>query len=477
MPVVDHIVVGGGTAGCVLASRLSEDPARTVLLLEAGPDYANWEARPPPLRSGDASQWQWDMPARIVGERMGTVARGRVVGGSAAVNMSGMLRASAADFAEWGEPEWSWEAVLPSYRALEADAEFGGQPYHGDAGPVPISRDRRGELSGIMAGFVEAVLTAGHPWCADMNAPDAEGIGPFPKNRAGVERMPTARTHLLPARSRANLSVRGDTAVQRLALAGDRVVGVLVDGETITAHEVVLAAGAPQSPALLLRSGIGPADELRAAGVEARVDLPDVGRELYDQPGAVLPALPLPDTVAATGLRTQVIARLGDDYLNLFAGRDPVEGEPVAAVMVGDFRPASRGSVTLHGPEDVRVDLGYYRTPGDLARMRKRYRHAWEIAQHPAFRRLITGFAMADEATVADDDTLDELLLTSTFSRLTLAGGARMGPVVDAHCRVHGVTGLRVVDLSVVPGPLHASSAFEAMLIGEHAARWVTDAS
>ena len=498
MDVVDHVIVGAGTAGCVLAARLSEDPHRRVLVLEAGPDFPTESVLPAALRDGDGEGYDWGTRAVICDGRAAEVPRGKVVGGSAQVNHRGALRAPAADFDAWaarGLPAWGWDRVLPSYCRVEADQEYGDEPYHGAAGPVPITRVPRDDLTAPMAGFLEAVLAAGHPYRADMNAPGADGIGPYPQNRRRRTRMSTNLTHLAPARNRANLTVRGGVTVDRVVLrdrgGGVEAVGVEAGGETIAAREVILAAGVPMTPALLLRSGVGPADDLRAAGVNPRVGLPGVGSGLYDQPGAVIPAMPVPGTVSDASPINEVIARLEaipgyaadyGFYLNLFTGPAPGGGAFMSAIMVGDLNRGSRGSITLTGPDPSApplVDLNFYGARGDAERMRSAYRHAWSIAQHPAFARVVDGFAMVDDALVGNDERLDDLLRTMTFSRAALAGGAAMGPdgdrgaVVDESCRVRGVRGLRAVDLSIVPVPLRSPTALDAMMLGEHTAGWI----
>lgn len=494
MTQIDHLVVGAGTAGCVLAARLSEDPDKNVVLLEAGPDFPDEHALPSSLLDGDGTGYDAGLTAVVCAGRRAALARGQVVGGSSQVNGSGVLRARAGDFQEWaalGLPEWDWDQVLVSYVRMETDLDFPDRPYHGAHGPLPVIRPGRSGLNAPTAGFLEAVLAAGHPYQDDMNAPDAHGIGPYPQNRSGDVRMSTNLTHLAPARSRPNLAVRANTPVDRVLLRRGRAVGVEAAGEHIEAREVILCAGAPMTPALLLRSGVGPEEELRAAGVEPRVVLPGVGRGLYDQPGAVVPALPRPGTVREDLLVTGLVARLdgvsgtrGSFYLDLFTGPDPFEGVPIVAVMVGDLTPNAEGRVTLSGPErstPPEIDLGFYRDPEDLERMRAVYRLAWSLTQHPRFAETVEGVVTVNEELVADDERLDGLLQETTFSRGALMGGARMGPdgdpgaVVDAHCRVRGVANLRVVDLSVVPVRLRSTSALEAVLLGEHTAGWIVE--
>lgn len=507
--VVDHLIVGAGTAGAVLAARLSEDPDRRVLVLEAGPDYADFAALPEPLRDsyrlpGDA--YDWGLRVTVCDGREGPMPRGKVVGGSSQVNLVGAVRAPAADFAAWaavGLPDWSWERVLPSYRRLEADQQFGDRSYHGAHGPVPITRWGREELSPTLARFLAATLALGEPFCEDLNAPDAVGIGFYPQNRRGRLRVSTTVAYLFPARGRGNLTVRGGVTVDRLVLQGGRVVGVAAAGETIAAREVILCAGAPFSAALLLRSGIGPAEDLRRVGIEPVVDLCGVGADLIDQPGAVIPVVTKTGAAGpADGPTLQLLARLpgfpghpADQafYLCPFADLDlaasptpalaAMIGAPVATlVMVGDMRPASRGRMTIRSADPAEppvVDLRFYSAEGDLARMRAAYRRAWEIVNHSAFRDAVERVALVDDALVGDDDRLNGLLRMSTQSRASLLGGCRMGPdgdpsaVVDEHCGVRGVEGLRVVDASIVPVAMRTVPALTCMMLGERVAPWV----
>jgi choline dehydrogenase len=491
---VDRVIVGAGTAGCVVAERLSADPSRTVLLLEAGPDFPDPASMPSTLTTGDGEGYDWGLSATVTHGRVDGLARGKVVGGSAQINGRGALRALPADYDGWaarGLPAWSWERVLPAFCRAETDRDFPDAPYHGDDGPVPIERADHNSLSPPMAGFLDAVLAHGHQYHEDMNAPGAVGIGPYPRNQfPDGTRASTAATYLSAARARPNLTIRADTHVDRVVMDEGRAVGVDVGGEIVTAREVILAAGSPLTPTLLLRSGIGPANELEAARITVRVDLPGVGRDLYDQPGTVIPAIPATGAVTPRTdrvLQTDLIARLDaipghpadqSFYLAMFIGPPPGEAQPLIILMVGDLNPTSRGRCTLTGPDPGRpptIELNFYTTDVDLDRMRRAYRHAWAVATHPAITRQTTGFAMVDDNVVADDDRLDAVLRAMTFSRLAVLGGAAMGPgedpnaVVDEHCRVHGVDALRVIDLSIVPVPLKAPTALDAIAIAEHA--------
>lgn len=501
MTTVDTLIVGAGTAGSILAARLSEDPARQVLLLEAGPDAARPGIAEEILRDCRVPgvTYDWGLTATACGGRDTHLPRGKVVGGSSQVNLAGAVRPPAADFDDWaalGLPAWRWDEVVSSFAALESDEQYADRPYHGADGPLPITRWADADLLPPMRGMLDAVRAAGHPYCPDLNAPDAYGIGPYPQNRRGTLRVSTALAYLEPARSRTNLTVRGDTNVDRIVVDGDRAVGVEAGGETIRAREVVVCAGAPYSPALLLRSGIGPSDDLRALGIAPVHDLPGVGRELIDQPGLALFIVPTPAAAEASaeGPTLQTLARLAAFpghaadhafYLCLFVGHPTLARltgiPPLSMLQIGDMRMASRGSLTLTSADPAvppAVDLGFYTADGDLDRMMAAVRAAWDIVNRAEFTPFVESYVEIDDSVVSDNERLREMVLGTTSNRANLLGGCTMGTgdraVVDERCRVRGLSGLRVVDASVVPVPLRAPAALTCAMLGEHTARWLT---
>jgi choline dehydrogenase len=503
---VDTLVVGAGTAGCALAARLSEDPDRCVQLVEAGPDVPSGPGRPEVLRDSwrmpDGSH-EWDVAASADGERAVHFPVGKLVGGTSLVGGAGAWRPRASDFEAWaalGLPEWGWDEVGPWFNAVEADGDFGDRPWHGTEGALPISRFPVDALLSPMRALVAAVTDAGHPFCEDLNAPDATGIGPNPLAVRGRERVSAADAYLTAeVRARPNLTLRANATVQRLALEGECAVGAVVDGELIRARETVLCAGVPFSPALMLRSGIGPAAELEAAGVTPVVDLDGVGRGLMDQPAVLLFAVPRDgarseerSTAPAEEPFLQVAARLrgfpgaAEDhafYVSLFngmpvdAGLQPlIRAERSHWLIVSDLAPSSRGTIPRGGPEQRPVcNLRFYDQDSDLQRMRSGVLALWELAKHPALTEEIDRVALVTERMLADDLRLNGIVRSRTVSRQPW-GGCAMGGVVDAVGRVHGVQALRVADTSIVPVPLRAGGVLTALVIGERIAAAIREA-
>jgi choline dehydrogenase len=474
------VVVGAGSAGCVLAARLSAAPRRHVVLVEAGPDYPS--ALPPDLADASlpASSHDWGLRTEPGGLAL---PRARVVGGCSATNAGFWLRGWPADYDAWATG-WTFDELLPLFRSVEADRDFADE-WHGVDGPVPVARVPVDDLEPYPRAFVDAARACGHAAVADHNRPGAVGVGPLPRNVRDGVRMSTALTHLAPARTRRNLQILPDTPVDRLELVDGRPRGVRTQrGDVIAADSVVLAAGAYGSPAILLRSGIGPAAQLRALGIPCVVDLPGVGADLVDHP---LVAVDLPATPGRRGpalpvlltLRSTRADRDGPPDLHLFvAGPFDTPSVPSGAVfgiVTGLMSPRSRGSVRLRSadPADPPViDPGYLRHPDDVARMVEATLAARRISRTRPLVDLVAGPEIAPGPAVGDDDAtgLAESICRRVGPYHHPVGTCAMGAVVDARGAVHGITGVLVADAAIMPTIPSANTNASTVVVAERIA-------
>jgi 5-(hydroxymethyl)furfural/furfural oxidase len=506
----DYIIVGAGSAGAALAARLSEHPQCTVLLLEAGCDYRSPET-PPAIQSTNPfpllanAQYHW--PAlrvrRTAAQPTALYLQGRGVGGSSAINAQRVIRGVPEDYDHWaalGCTGWSWAEVLPTFRRLEDDVDFAEAPYHARGGPIPIYRTPLAHWGHLARAFRTAALDLGYPWAEDHNAPDSTGVSPYAMNRSAGKRVSTNDGYLEAARGRPNLTILGDALVDRVVFAGHRATGVRVrtaSGEVAyQGRKVCLCAGAFHSPAILLRSGVGPAPALRALGIAVVQDAPGVGQNLCDHP-RVLVGLTLKPAAQATSPQDQIwdvclrytsgLAGAGRNDMMVLANNHRAglgdSGLDQAALIAAVMQCFSTGSLRLASTDpavEPQVDACLLSDERDLIRLRDGVRQLLTITQHAAVAALVEAISVGTTGlhptAFAEDRQLDAWLLTECYEFWHACGTCRMGApddprsVVDPECRVIGTEGLRVVDASIMPEVPRANTNLTTIMLAEHLA-------
>jgi choline dehydrogenase len=501
------VVVGGGTAGAIVAARVAERGDRSVLLLEAGPDFQSPEETPPVLRLGAYSEgrvttrdfaWDWDTVLTAEGGTPYILYTGRVIGGGSSVNGQVWLRGIADDFddnwARRGATDWTWDQVAPWYAATECDHDF---PDNRHAGRVPVRRVPQGEWHPLHSGFLATCLAAGFAFCPDLNADGATGVGPQPFNNVNGVRMSTAFSHLYAARRHASLRVLAEHQVERIVFDHDRAVGIVARGPlgrevcVRAEQEVVLAAGGVGTPWLLLRSGVGPAAQLRRHRLPVVVDLPGVGSSVREHPQVgvrwrVKPGQEVDQTSARAPVVLRLTApgsRLRDDLkLSIVAFKDGggagIQATVFLMLALGD------GTLTLAADgAHARpvVDLAFLDHPEDRRRLRDAVRFTVELVESSAELRKIVGERIDPrDEDLADDTALDAWLrrnVQGTFHPSSTCAIGRTDSsksVVGQMGEVHGLRGLRIVDASVMPDSVRANLNATVSMMAERFADAIT---
>jgi choline dehydrogenase len=518
----DYVIVGGGTAGCILAARLSEDPAVSVLLLEAGGSDRSWKVRMPSaydyLFKNAKFNWCYDgEPEPTLRGRRLYQPRGKVLGGSSSINGLGFIRGHPLDFERWakeGARGWSYREVLPYFRRLES-WDGGANDYRGGDGPVRVlTPECREPLYSV---FLEAGRAGGHALSDDLNGALPEGFGAFQTNIDHGVRASTAHAYLHAAAGRPNLAIELGAQVSRVRLRGNRADGIsYVQGgaerQMVATREVILAGGTFNSPQLLLLSGIGPADELRRHGIAVAIDLPGVGENLQDHPCVYMKyecTEPLsitrylrPDRMALAGLQWFALHRgpaAGNNLETMALLRsDPSEPQPDIEIQHlavifdhadgidtkghgftycnGPNRVEGRGWVKLRSadPKDPpRILANFLAADEDWRRMRAAVRIGREVAFQAPYDRYRKR-ELDPGPDVRSTAEIDDYIRRATVNDFHPVGTCRLGhdrmAVVDPTLKVHGIERLRVVDASVMPTIVGANTNATTIMIGEKAA-------
>ena len=478
----DVVVVGGGAAGCVVAARLAESGSQSVLLVEAGPDLR--ASVPDALRDGWRIPREPDWGLAATPDARGVVeelTRGRLVGGTSWMTRFAW-RGATADYDAWaalGNPGWAFEDVLPFFTRVEADTDFGGQVWHDGGARLPITRYLDVELSEIAAAALDVLEAVGFPSVEDHNRPGTVGAGRMPMSSRDGRRVTTADAFLPVGKTPPNLIIRADAQVADIVFERTRAVGIrLLDGAVIEAGWVVLCAGTYGSPAILMRSGIGPAEHLRSLGIPVRLDMPGVGGNLADHAGVDIDcgyrgaarAAPILHLIATFHSSLAASDEAPDMMLWL---SDPRGDPPIFEIDIVLLRPRARGTVRLRSRDPAQpplVQLPARCDPIDIERLAEGYLRGLDVATHPRIRSLCS---VPPSPSARQSAELRDVIRAGAYHLPHVVGTCSMGlwpdsgAVVDASGAVHGTDGVSVVDASIVPNGPSAFTHLPTVMLAE----------
>ena len=495
----DHLIIGAGSAGAVLAARLSEDPQNSILLIEAGPDFTSIDALPPEIKyawfcdsAGNlgvkTDSYNWGFIGKATDEAPNIeVPRGKIIGGSSSTNAQGFIRGIPEDFAEWvllGNDTWTYDNVLKYYKKLETDLDIKDE-FHGSTGPIIARRFKKSEWTNISQDFYNSCISLGFTDSIDINNPESTGVGALPFNNPDRIRWSTSIGYLNDIRDRKNLTILSNCHAKKILFKDSVAIGAECEIEgtdyIFESKNVILSAGAICSPQLLMLSGIGPSDHLANFGIETLYNSPSVGKNLRDHPRIPLVWNSINEIeLQKNQSPMQVVLRYtstnssfrNDIYIIVGA----VSTDQTVRMGVGLYKAISSGSINLNTDDPYTqpiINYNYFSDDSDLKRTREAVRVSCEIASDAEFIN-VDGYPIGMDADLLfDDQALDLWMKTNVDTFHHISGTCKMGSfddtssVVDQFGKVHGLSNIRVVDASIMPDCIRANTNATVMMMAE----------